>query len=107
MQAIAPEILIIRHFALPLILLLSLQFPPILAALIRQIAQMARRPEIPRRVQDPVEEAVGVEEEDPSLRVRGAKVGGEAGEAGVPGGDGFGQWGLARLVGAAVEGRHV
>ena len=64
MQAVAPEILIKRHPALPLIHFLTRHIVHVLIALILQIAQMARRFKIRRRFQNPIEEAVGVEEED-------------------------------------------
>ena len=64
MQAVAPEILVKGHATLPLVHFLTRHIPYVLIALILQVAQMTRRPEICRRVQDPVEEVVCVEEED-------------------------------------------
>ena len=81
--------------------------PYVLIALMSQIAQMARRLKISRRVQDPVEKFVSVKEEYRSLWVRRAECSSEVGEAGVPGADGFNQWGDFGLVGPTVDRRHV
>ena len=90
MQPIPPKVLIKRHPALPLVHFLTRHIPSIPIALIFQIAQMARRLEILRRGQDPVEEVVRVEEENRGFGECGAEVGGEFGETCVPRGDGLG-----------------
>ena len=64
MQAVAPEVLVKGHATLPLVHFLTRHVPYIPIALILQIAQMSRRLEISRRVQDPDEKVVCVEEED-------------------------------------------
>lgn len=89
MQAVMPEILVVGHTTFSLIHFLTRHLLNIRIALILQIAQMARMFEISRRVQDPIEETVCVEEENRSPRVRRAEAGGEVGKADVPGGDGF------------------
>ena len=50
MQAVAPEILVKGHAAFPLVHFLTRHVPHIPIALILQIAQMARRLEICRRL---------------------------------------------------------